>query len=333
MNRRVLLVDDEPNVLKAYHRLLHGAYNIHLAENGIAALEMIKNHAAFAVIISDYKMPIMDGIEFFSQVRQISPSSIRIMLTGKADLQTAINAINNGAVFKFLTKPCSHEQIRYAIEEAIEQHELLFCSGERVEKEIMKTSQETMMRNSLAAITLMLSKRDAYTAQHQNRVAKLAHSIAQKMEIKGERLDIIHTAAKVHDVGKVFIPADILTRPGRLDDIEYMLIKTHSQNGYEILKLLDLHLPIARIVLQHHERLDGSGYPQNLTGHEIMLEARILAVADVMEAMHSHRPYRPAIGATLAMQELTENRGLLYDQAAVDACLELFTRDRFSFDN
>lgn len=331
MNRQVLLVDDEPKVLQAYYRLLHTKFDVHTAASGLQAFEIMARQGPFAVIVSDYQMPVMNGIEFLSRVRCLSPNSIRIMLTGQGDMQTAIAAINDGAVFRFLTKPCSNENMQTTLNEAVEQYNFIYETRSEADQAIIKHSQKTMLRNSIDAISLMLSKRDAYTAEHQFRVAALATAIASKMGICGEQMDSIYTAARVHDIGKVFIPADILTRPGRISDIEFMLIQTHSKNGYEILKLLDFYQPIAEIVLQHHERLNGTGYPQGLKGEEIMIEARILAVADVMEAMHSHRPYRPAIGESGAIQELLDHRGTLYDEAAVDACWQVFKVDGFAF--
>jgi len=159
---------------------------------------------------------------------------------------------------------------------------------------------------------------------HQQRVADLARSIATEMGLSADRQDFIRTASSIHDIGKIAVPAEILSKPTKLTDLEFGLIKTHSQSGYDILKDIEFPWPVADVVLQHHERMDGSGYPHGLKGENISLEARILAVADVVEAITSHRPYRPALGIDVALEEISRNRGILYDADVVDACLKLF---------
>lgn len=172
-------------------------------------------------------------------------------------------------------------------------------------------------------ITKLVESRDPYTAGHQEKVARLATAIAHEMGLGGDRVETIRIASLVHDIGKANIPSEILNKPSRLNDMEYNLVKNHSQLGYNILKDISFSLPIAEIVYQHHEKFDGSGYPNGLKGEEIMLEARIISVADVFEAMASHRPYRPALGIEAAEEELKKNKGILYDPQVVDACLRL----------
>jgi len=174
--------------------------------------------------------------------------------------------------------------------------------------------------------------KDPYTAGHQQRVTKLACAIATEMGLPDERIEGIYIAGLLHDIGKIAIPAEILNKPTELTEAESNLIKTHPQVGYDILKNIEFSEPIAQIVLQHHEMMDGSGYPQGLKGKEILLEARILAVADVVEAISSHRPYRPALGLDKALEEIAQNKGTLYDPKVVDTCLKLFTEKGFRFD-
>jgi PAS domain S-box-containing protein/putative nucleotidyltransferase with HDIG domain len=166
--------------------------------------------------------------------------------------------------------------------------------------------------------------RDPYTAGHQLRVADLARTIATEMGLPKDTIEGIRMAGSIHDIGKLSIPAEILSKPTKLTKIEFSLIKEHAEIGYEMLKNVESPWPLAQIVYQHHERMDGSGYPRNLKGNEILLEARIMAVADVVEAMASHRPYRPALGIDAALEEIEKNRGTLYDDAVADACLRLF---------
>jgi len=185
------------------------------------------------------------------------------------------------------------------------------------------------MGGTIQVIALTVETRDPYTAGHQRRVANLARAIATEMGLSEEQIDGIRMAGVVHDLGKISVPAEILSKPGELTEVEFRLIKSHPQVGYDILKEIDFPWPVAQIVLQHHERMDGSGYPRGLKGAEILLEARILGVADVVEAMASHRPYRPALGVDKALEEISKNRGILYDPEAVDACLRLFTQRGF----
>jgi putative nucleotidyltransferase with HDIG domain len=166
--------------------------------------------------------------------------------------------------------------------------------------------------------------KDPYTAGHQKKSADVAIAIAAEMGLAQDRIEGIHMAAIIHDIGKLSIPAEILSKPTKLTEIEFSLIKEHARSGYEMLKDVESPWPLAEIVYQHHERMNGSGYPRNLKGDEILLESRILAVADVVEAMASHRPYRPTLGINAALEEIEKNKGILYDNTVADACLRLF---------
>jgi PAS domain S-box-containing protein len=188
--------------------------------------------------------------------------------------------------------------------------------------------QQNMLQ-TVEAIAGIVEMRDPYTSGHQRRVAELAAAIARRMGLNEEQQQVIHLAGVVHDLGKISIPAEILSKPMRLNDIEYSLIKMHPQAGYDILKGIDFSWPIAQMVLQHHERMDGSGYPHGLHGDEILMGARILCVADVVEAMSSHRPYRPGLGDDAALDEIVRGRGTLYDPQVVDACTTLFKEDGY----
>lgn len=189
-----------------------------------------------------------------------------------------------------------------------------------------------MMEKTIQAMAKMTEVRDPYTAGHQQRVARLSQAIAAEMKLPAEIAEYIFLAASVHDIGKIRVPSEILATPGRISEIEFELIKTHPQAGYEILGTVEFPWPLADIVLQHHEKMDGSGYPGGLKGDEIMLEARIACVADVVEAMSFHRPYRPLLGLESALKEITCNRGTTYDPDVVDACVRLFAEMKFSFE-
>jgi PAS domain S-box-containing protein len=185
---------------------------------------------------------------------------------------------------------------------------------------------------TIKVMALTVEARDPYTSGHQQRVSSLTTCIAHEMRLPAAQIEGIRIAGIVHDIGKMYIPSEILSKPGRLTANEFNLIKMHSQAGYDILKVVEFPWPVAQTVLQHHERMDGSGYPGQILGKDIILEARILAVADVVEAMASYRPYRPALGIDKALEEISQNKGILYDSEVVDACLKVFKEDRFKFE-
>ncbi len=180
------------------------------------------------------------------------------------------------------------------------------------------------MQAIIQLMELTIGARDPYTVEHQQRATHIATVIAEAMGLSPAILETLQVAGRLHDLGKIAVPIEILSKPGKLTDLEFAIIKTHPQVGYNILKPLNFPTEITQTIIQHHERMDGSGYPQGLDGQEIMLEARILAVADVLESMCCHRPYRPALGIEKAMEEITKKRGILYDPAVVDTCWGLY---------
>ena len=193
----------------------------------------------------------------------------------------------------------------------------------------LRQSMKQLRKNlecTIQAIARTVETRDAYTAGHQRRTTDIMTAIAFEMGLSKHMIDGIRMAGVIHDLGKISVPAEILSKPGKINESEYSLIKQHPKAGYDILKGIDFNSPVADIVLQHHERLNGSGYPYGLKGEEILLEARIIAVADVIEAMASHRPYRPALGLDDAFEEITMKRGIIYDADVVDASIDLFTK-------
>ncbi|HOP85831.1 MAG TPA: PAS domain S-box protein [Syntrophorhabdaceae bacterium] len=209
------------------------------------------------------------------------------------------------------------------------------------EKERKKAEEElkesyNRLRNIIGSvidvISLAVESRDPYTAGHQKRVANLARIIAQEMGLSAEQIENVRMAGTIHDLGKIATPAEILSSPKKLTNIEFELVKQHPKNAYDILKNIDYLKTVAEIVYQHHEKLDGSGYPRGLKGDEIMIEAKILCVADVVEAIASHRPYRPSLGIEAALEEIEKNAGILYDETVVYACLKIFREKHFSFE-
>ncbi len=185
---------------------------------------------------------------------------------------------------------------------------------------------QRLVEGAIRALAKAIEMRDPYTASHQRRVTKLANIIAKKMDLTQGQISTVRVAATIHDIGKIYVPAEILAMPRKLNSMEMDIIKQHPKVGYDILKTEEFPWPIAKIVLQHHERLNGSGYPSGCSGKDIALEARIVAVADVVEAMSSHRPYRAALGVDKALREILEHRGVLYDKKVVDVCAKVLFR-------
>jgi len=205
----------------------------------------------------------------------------------------------------------------------------------QLEKELKQAYKKLVkfIEGTANIITKVVETRDPYSTGNQQKVSKLATAISQEMKLPQDKIEGTRIASLVHDIGKVNLPTEILSNPSKLNEMEFSLIKNHPKVGYDILRKIDFPWPVARIVLQHHERLDGSGYPQGLKGDEILLEAKIMGVADVVEAMSSHRPYRPSLGTDKALEEIIQNRGTLYDPEVVDICLKLFKEKSFKFES
>jgi putative two-component system response regulator len=324
---KVLFVDDEPLVLAGIQRVLHNKFDIQLAKSAAEGLSLIKNAVSFAVVVSDFQMPDCDGIDFLAQVGALSPNSIRIMLTGYAQLETSIRAVNEGHIFRFLSKPCPMDVLEKSIRDAIRQYQLIQTEREYF---ILKKWEESL-GGLIQAFVRLIESKDPYTAGHQLRVSQFSEAIANALHFSEEFVDQIRMAAMIHDIGKIYVPVEFLNKPGRLNSSEWDIIKMHAQIGHDILSPISFPFPIHEIILQHHERIDGSGYPRGLEESEICLEAKIIAVADVVEAMAHHRPYRPAKGFEEAIRELKSNRGIKYDSRISDAALTLLTMNQFIF--
>jgi putative two-component system response regulator len=320
----ILVVDDDDNC----RRMLQDFFNITsfsclVAANAAEALAILSREKV-DLVVSDIKMAEKDGVELMQEVHQNFPQIPFIIMTGYAPEYSYESIINAGAS-DFIAKPFSLGELKAKI-----------CRIQK-EKDTLRRLQQTLVKvkklfeNTVGALASTLEKRDPYTAGHQHRVGELSEGIAREMNLPEARIEVLRLAALVHDIGKVGVPADILTKPGKLTNLEMSLIKLHCQVGYDILKNVEFPWPIAEMVFQHHERMDGSGYPQELTGPQILLEARILGVADVVEAMTTHRPYRPALELNVALEEISQNRGRLYDGEVVDACLRLFKEKGFRF--
>lgn len=437
--RSVLFVDDEPGVVEAFVRAFRQEdFTVRTAGSAAEALAVLEREPV-DVVVADERMPGMSGSELLARVSRAYPSVYQIMLSGQAGMDTAVRLLNEGNIWRFLTKPCPAPVLAGVIREALgdkgRRERLLalssraasICSldlepgsgtwtwsapaaglfslapGEGLdsleallarvhaqdrprvrerfqdfldggpgceliyrlalaggaERWISQTAdvlpgeagqpgrvlavfadvtgrmrQEEAIREGLdrlratlektvSALSAMAEKRDLYTAGHQARVAAIAQAICRRMGLDPNRTEGVRTAAILHDIGKIAVPSEYLVKPAALSPLERAIVQVHPQAGHDILKDIPFPWPVAAMVLQHHERMDGSGYPSGLRGEAIMPEARILAVADVMEAISSHRPYRAALGGAAALVELTRHTGTLYDPEAAAAGREV----------
>lgn len=358
----ILIVDDEESILNAFKRILADEdYEIHTARDGLDGLNKLRAaEKPFSLIISDQRMPVMSGVQFFAKAKEIFPDAVRILLTGYADTDAIIDAINKGGIHLYFTKPWREEELIANIKQSLSQTELLMENRRLVEltkkqneelvdlnktleekvkektsdllaqAEELKVSYEKaqiILDGTVKTMSKIVETRDPYTSGHEAKVAIISCKIAEEMRLPKEQIEAIYIAATLHDIGKIAVPSEILTKPGRLSDLEMEIIKTHCRVAHDILKTIKFPYPVADIILQHHERMDGSGYPQSLKGESILLEARIIGTADVIDAMASHRPYRPALGVDVAMEEILRCKGKLYDHAIVDACLKIYKNE------
>ena len=357
----ILIVDDEESILNSFQRILADEdYEVHAVNNGSEGLNKLRTaQKPYSVIVSDQRMPEMSGVQFFAQAKDIFPDAVRILLTGYADSDAIIDAINKGGVHLYFTKPWREDEILLHIKQSLSKVEILAENKRLVElikiknKELVKLNktlekkandrtndllaQTEKLKDSyrksqliLDGIVKTLSKivetRDPYTSGHEDQVAKIACKIAKEMKLTEEQVSSIYISATLHDIGKISVPSEILTKPSILTNLEREIIKTHCKVANDILANIEFPYPVAEIIYQHHERMDGSGYPRGLKGDDIALEARIIGVADVIDAMASYRPYRPALGVDAAIEEITKFRGVTYDPCVVDACLKIYKR-------
>jgi putative two-component system response regulator len=333
----VLIVDDNPTNIDLLVNTLKAEYRLGIAKNGPKALDYAAEHKPDLVLL-DIMMPQMDGYEVCSRLKanpETAPIPV-IFITAMSETVSKTRGFELGAV-DYITKPFHAAEVKARIRTHISLEEMrqqLESQNTLLAKKVERQTAEIheMLDASIRSMAQMVEIRDPYTAGHQQRVAQLACAIAERMGLAPASIDGIRIAGLLHDVGKIRIPVSILSRAGKLLAAEYEMIKIHPRVSFDILKNIPFPWPVARMVLQHHERLDGSGYPQGLSGEEILQEAKILAVADVTEANSSFRPYRPARGIEAALMKIAQHRGKKYDADAVSACLDLFAGNHFTFD-
>ncbi|MBF0563989.1 MAG: response regulator [Nitrospirae bacterium] len=318
----ILYVEDEELLRKNIVTFLERRFNVvYSATNGMEGFELFSKHFP-DIVITDILMPVMDGIEMVKRIKQLRPDMPIIITTAFSDTKYLMQAISL-KVDGYVTKPIDYNNLMEAINRII--HFLTSKTLEASYTESLKRIQR-MLSGAIDALAYAIESRDPYTAGHQKRVARLAGAICTQMGYTEEEVRKIEIVGMIHDIGKISIPAEILMKPFDLQDIEMSLLHNHCKVGFDILKNIEFPFPVAEIVYQHHERLDGSGYPRGLTKDDIFFEARIISVADVVESMSSHRPYRPSRGIDKAIEEIVAHRGTFYDTEIVDACVALFTK-------
>jgi len=334
-----------------------------------AVRRSLEENAPYAVVFVDLNMPPgPDGEWTAEEIHKLDPILNIIMVTGYRSV--SIGYLQQQPGFSnsllYLQKPFHrleiiqfatalstkwqaerqllslHAELEFLVEkrtaELVESNKMLKIEIENrkgVQHELEQSFEnlKKVMHSTVKAIAMTVEKRDPYTSGHQHRVSALARAIAEEIGLSEDQTEGLYMAAAIHDIGKISLPAEILAKPVQLSSIELSLIQAHAQAGYDILKGVEFPWPIAEIVLQHHERMNGSGYPQGLSGDGILLEARIIGVSDVVETMASHRPYRPSIGMDKALEEIIQNKGALYDAQVVDACLTVFNQKGFKLPN
>lgn len=332
----ILIVDDEENIRKALERLLENeGYRIFLADSGLKGLETIRREEIH-LVISDHRMSGMDGIKFLNEVKKIVPETIRIMLTGYADVEIAIKAINQGEVYRFITKPWNNIELLHTIKQGIEYYNL-HKELDRLNKLILSQNTELKEWNSkleqkvavqtnlirdlfldaIKSLAFALEAKDKYTEGHSRRVTEYAVHICQKMSLAKGFIENVKLGSLLHDIGKIGIKESVLNKEGKLTKDEYDHIKTHPIVGKKILMPLVKNEVVLHLVEHHHEHIDGSGYPDGLKGAQIPLEARIVAVADAYDALLSDRAYRKALKKIDAIAELRKFSGTQYDPEIV----------------
>jgi putative two-component system response regulator len=326
----VMVVDDEDLIRDMILQgVKQAGYRCISAGDGDGALNLMEKNPV-DIVITDINMPGMNGIELTKNIRDNFNSDI-IIMTGFVKDFTYENVILHGAS-DFIQKPVTLDELELRLQRVLKERIILAernKAGEENRQALQKLRKA--ITGTIYAMAMTIEIRDPYTAGHQRRVANLSRAIGKELCLSPDQIEGLGMAGVIHDLGKIAIPAEILSKPGNLNRLEYEMMKTHPQIGYDILKSIEFPWPLAEITAQHHERLDGSGYPLGLKENEIIFEAKILAVADVAEAMASHRPYRPSRGIDYALDEISTQRGIAYDPQVVDVCLYLFNKKDYKF--
>lgn len=341
---KILIVDDEKSIRLTFSKFLSNeGYEVVSAENVTKALEAIDKEK-LDLVITDIIMPHYSGMDLLKKIKEKAPDLPVIIMTGEPSVDTATESVRHKA-YDYLQKPVNKNKLFHTVENALEykktideKHKLEAENNEyrnNLENLVAKRTKalQGAITSTITTICSMLELRDPYTAGHDRRVGNLAWDIAEKMGLSHADKVGVLIAGYLHDIGKISTPSEILSKPGKITSLEYEIIKTHVQCGYDILKKVDLEWPVAQIVYNHHERLDGSGYPNGTLGNKIDTASRILMVSDVVEAMLSHRPYRPALALDTMLGELKKKDGALYDQDIVNVVEIMFKNESYEMND
>ena len=314
----LLIVEDNPADARLIELMLAevGGFHCVKADTLAGAVTAIADHSPDAVLL-DLSLPDGQGMATVERIRAAAPALPIVICTGLDDESMGLLALQHG---------CQDYLVKGQGDGTLIRRTILYAIERKAMEEERRQAADRLRRvllQTVRSLSLTLEMRDPYTTGHQRRVAQLAVAIGHRMGLSDDTIEGLRTGGLVHDIGKIHVPAEFLSRPGKLSVEVHKVIRMHPQMGWEIMRDIEFPWPVADMIRQHHERLDGSGYPQGLKGDEILLEARILAVADVFEAISSHRPYRPALGLDIAIAELRDHAGTRYDPAVVQACLDV----------
>ncbi|MEA4848707.1 MAG: HD domain-containing protein [Clostridiaceae bacterium] len=331
---KILVVDDELQILASLKRILNDEpYCILSTDSPVEAIEILQKNK-IDVMVSDQRMPDISGLELLKYSKTISPGTVRILMTGYSDIGVVISLINEGDIFYYISKPWDNENFKTVVKKAVEysseqnkKEKLLNAAisynnhwSEVLEK--MKTQLAECNQQSMSALANVIKAKDINLYNHSDRVAQYALKIADRLGLEEQQKQNIEYASYLHDIGKIGIKDNILDKPGKLNEGEYNEIKRHPAVGAEIIKEIESFKEISEIISQHHERVDGGGYPRGLSDSEIRIEAKIIAIADAYDALTCDRVYRGKLSSEVACSILRTGKNKLYDPHIVDIFLE-----------
>lgn len=334
MTKTINILHLEDNLLD--RELIHSILS---SEGLVFDVEYAKNYSQFVksieskkfdIILADYSLPSFNGLHALEIVKKKKYIIPFIFVSGAIGEELAIKCLKTGATDYILKDQL--KKLMPSIKRALKENEER-RKRESAEDELKKTNKKLrrIIDEIVDAFSSLAEKKDPYTAGHQKNVAKIACDIAQKMNLPDNIIKGIRIAGLLHDIGKFYVPSEILNKPGKLTEYEFNIIKSHPQTGYDLLKGIDFPWPVAKIVQQHHEYLNGSGYPKGLKEKDILTEAKIICVSDVIESMASRRPYRPALGIEAALEEVVKFRGKKFDPEIVDICINMFKGKKYKY--
>ena len=304
----ILIVDDEENNLQLLKRTFRGSYNILTAHNGLEALEVVKQFGdKISLIVSDQKMPVMEGTEFLKKVRETNPQIIKILLTGHVDTDIIVAAINDCDLFQYILKPFEPEELKIAVESGINKYSMA------TNNKVFYKELKELFYKTIRAISNALDTKDSYTNGHSLRVTLYSMILARELNLDDTYMEDIEIAGLLHDIGKIAMPKSILCKNGKLTDEEFLVMKSHPVRGEKIVINIKKLQMISEWVKSHHEKWDGTGYPDGIKGTQIPLAGRIIALADTYDAMTSTRPYRTALSHEVAINEINRCAGTQFD--------------------